>query len=84
MWRKFILLSILFSCMPVLVALYEINEYYNYNDFKNKKILKIKKENDDLEQKVTDEEKKIENVKAEQAEKVEILEVWQRRLEKLK
>ena len=59
MRKRLVLLSILFTSLPVLLAIYRVNEYYEYLNIENMKLEKVK-------DKITDvDEKRLENLEKE-------------------
>ena len=83
MRKRLILLSILFTSLPVLLAIYRVNEYYEYLNIENMKLEKVKDKINDVDEEIKTKNKEIEDIKVSHDEELKLLELWERRLENL-
>ena len=84
MKKKIILITILFCFIPVLIMGYKALEYYDYQSIRYEKQIKIKKDIEKLDAEIVEKNTIKEQMKISNEEKIEMLELWKKRLEKIK
>ena len=84
MKKKIILITILFCFIPVLIMGYKALEYYDYQSIRYEKQIKIKKDIEKLDAEIVEKNTIKEQMKISNGEKIEMLELWKKRLEKIK
>lgn len=83
MRKKIILITILLACIPVLIVIYRVNDYYNYKYYNEKRIWMNSHDIKDIDISINNKEKDIEQEKNDNNIKIEILKLWKKRLEKI-
>ena len=84
MKKKIILITVLFCFIPVLIMGYKALEYYDYQSIRYEKQIKIKKDIEKLDAEIVEKNTIKEQMKISNEEKIEMLELWKKRLEKIK
>ena len=75
---------VFFTCIPLFVTIYTICNYYDYEKYSTNKTIKLKEKIDNIQKDINVEKERIEEIKTVQEEKVGILELWKKRLEKIR
>ena len=83
MRKKIILITILLACIPVLIVIYRVNDYYNYKYYNEKRIWMNSHDIKDIDISINNKEKDIEQEKNDNNIKFELLKLWKKRLEKI-
>lgn len=83
MRKKIILITILLACIPVLIVIYRVNDYYSYKYYNEKRIWMNSHDIKDIDVSINNKEKDIEQEKNDNNMKIEILKLWKKRLEKI-
>ena len=84
MKKKIILITVLFCFIPVLIMGYKALEYYDYQSIRYEKQIKIKKDIEKLDAEIVEKNTIKEQMKISNEDKIEMLELWKKRLEKIK
>ena len=84
MKKKIILITILFCFIPVLIMGYKALEYYDYQSIRYEKQIKIKKDIEKIDAEIVEKNTIKEQMKISNEDKIEMLELWKKRLEKIK
>ena len=83
MRKKLILITILLACIPVLIVIYRVNDYYSYKYYNEKRIWMNSHDIKDIDVSINNKEKDIEQEKNDNNMKIDILKLWKKRLEKI-
>lgn len=83
MRKKILLITILLACIPVLIVIYRVNDYYSYKYYNKKRIWMNSHDIKDIDVSINNKEKDIEQEKNDNNMKIEILKLWKKRLEKI-
>ncbi len=83
MRKKIILITILLACIPVLIVIYRVNDYYSYKYYNEKRIWMNSHDIKDIDVSINNKEKDIEQEKNDNNMKIDILKLWKKRLEKI-
>ncbi len=84
MKKKIILITVLFCFIPVLIMGYKALEYYDYQSIRYEKQIKIKKDIEKIDAEIVEKNTIKGQMKISNEEKIEMLELWKKRLEKIK
>ena len=71
------------ACIPVLVMIYQLNNYYSYKYYYEQREWKNSHDIEKIENSIADKRKSIEQEKVNNQEMVKLLEVWKKRVEKI-
>ena len=71
------------ACIPVLVMIYQLNNYYSYKYYYEQRKWKNSHDIEKIENSIADKRKSIEQEKVNNQEMVKLLEVWKKRVEKI-
>ena len=83
MRKKILLITVLLACIPVLIVIYRVNDYYSYKYYNEKRIWMNSHDIKDIDVSINNKEKDIEQEKNDNNMKIEILKLWKKRLEKI-
>ena len=83
MRKQIILITILLACIPVLIVIYRVNDYYSYKYYNEKRIWMNSHDIKDIDVSINNKEKDIEQEKNDNNMKIDILKLWKKRLEKI-
>ena len=83
MRKKILLITVLLACIPVLIVIYRVNDYYSYKYYNEKRIWMNSHDIKDIDISINNKEKDIEQEKNDNNMKIEILKLWKKRLEKI-
>ena len=82
--KKIIFITILLGCIPLILMGYRVYDYYDYKSINYKRISNINKEIEKVNKDIINKKDSIEQVKNSNSEKIKLLELWQKRLKKIK
>ena len=82
--KKIIFITILLACIPLILMGYKVYYYYDYKTINYKKIDNINEKIDNINNDIINKKDSIEQVKISNSEKIMLLELWKKRIEKLK
>ena len=83
MRKKILLITVLLACIPVLIVIYRVNDYYSYKYYNEKRIWMNSHDIKDIDVSINNKEKDIEQEKNDNNMKIDILKLWKKRLEKI-
>ena len=84
MKKRIILITILLGLIPALIASYKMIDYYRYEGTSYERNIKIQANMNNIDTELEEKENVMEQVKISNEEKIGILELWKKRLEKIK
>ena len=84
MKKRIILITILLACIPIILVGYEVYEYFDYLKISDENNNKIKEEIEQIDTDIENKKNSIEELKINNSEKLKLLELWKKRLEKIK
>ena len=84
MKKRIILITILFSFIPILIRGYKAFEYYDYQSIRYEKYINIQDNIEKTDAEIIEKNTIKEQIKISNEEKIKLLELWKKRLEKIK
>ena len=84
MKKKIVLITFCLGLIPILITLLEISKYSDYQNDINHKSKQIQKEIKKIDSDLIEKNAINDKIKMENVEKIKVLELWKKRLEKIK
>ena len=84
MRKRIILMTVLFACIPLLLMGYKAYQYYDYQGNSYDKNMKFQDDMEKINADLMERNNDLEQMKYSNDEKIGILELWKKRLEKIK